>query len=98
MPPYGTVTNLRHTKVAGQTQCRVAVPVVLHPAPLKDQRANVPVGVCLATNEAGGSRRLSQAARDYAAGAHVLKVQFTGSRNGHSSTFCLCVCRSAKRY
>lgn len=68
MPTYGSATNLRHSKLHGQTQYRLTVPVVLHPASLKEQRQDLPAGVCLATNGAGGSRKLSQAARDYAAG------------------------------
>ena len=66
MPTFGTVTNLPHGKLTGQKQHRFFVPLVLRPVLTKNTRQTFPVGVCLATQ--GGSRKLSQAARDYAAG------------------------------
>ena len=65
MLEYGTVRHL-HGQIPGQAQRRFAVPAALQPVLLTNTRANLPVGVCLATQ--GGSRKLSQAARDYAAG------------------------------
>ena len=65
MLEYGTVRNL-HGQIPGQAQHRFAVPAALQPVLLTKTRPNLPVGVCLATQ--GGSRKLSQAARDYAAG------------------------------
>ncbi|KAL3143345.1 hypothetical protein ABBQ38_002180 [Trebouxia sp. C0009 RCD-2024] len=65
MLEYGTVTSL-HGKISCQAQRRFAVPAALQPAVLRNPRPNCPAGVCLATQ--GGSRKLSQAARDYAAG------------------------------
>lgn len=69
MPTFGPVTNLRHGKLPGQTQRRFIVPVVLNPVLPKNTRQKHSAGVCLATQ--GGSRKLSQAARDYAAGIHA---------------------------
>lgn len=60
------VTSVGHEKVRGQPQRTVTVPSVLRPLLLKNPRRKFPVGLCLATQ--GGSRKLSQAARDYAAG------------------------------
>ncbi len=69
MPLHGTAAILCHSKLASPSQCRVIVPIVLHPASFRDSRQDAPVGVCLATSGAGNSRKLSQAARDYAAGS-----------------------------
>ena len=71
MPLHGTAANLCHSKLASPSQCRVTVPIVLHPASFRDSRQDAAVGVCLATSGAGNSRKLSQAARDYAAGSSV---------------------------
>ncbi|KAA6424063.1 MAG: ATP-dependent protease Clp ATPase subunit [Trebouxia sp. A1-2] len=68
MPLHGKAANLCHSKLASPPQSRVTVPIVLHPALFRDSRQDAPVGVCLATSGAGNSRKLSQAARDYAAG------------------------------
>lgn len=73
MPAYGMVTSVRHGKFRGQLQRTVTVPTVLRPLLLKNPRRKFPVGLCLATQ--GGSRKLSQAARDYAAGIHMLHEQ-----------------------
>lgn len=67
------VTSVGHEKVRGQPQRTVTVPSVLRPLLLKNPRRKFPVGLCLATQ--GGSRKLSQAARDYAAGIDVLHKQ-----------------------
>lgn len=72
MPTYGMVTNLRHGTLPCQIQERLTVPVVLRPVLLKNTRQNFRVGLCLATQ--GGSRKLSQAARDYAAGTYMQHV------------------------
>ena len=71
MPTYGSVTHLHPGKLSGQAQHRVAAPIVSKPAVIKTTRQEVPSGVCLATNGPGGSRKLSQAARDYAAGENL---------------------------
>lgn len=68
MLEYGTVTNL-HGKIPGQAQRRFAVPAALQAIVLRNPRPYSPAGVCLATQ--GGSRKLSQAARDYAAGLYI---------------------------
>ena len=68
MPLYGTDSSLGHNKLAGLSHCRLITPVVLHPASFREPRQDVPAGMCLATSGGGSSRKLSQAARDYAAG------------------------------
>lgn len=73
MPLYGTDSSLGLNKLAGLSHCRVITPVVLHPASFREPRQDVPAGVCLATSGGGSSRKLSQAARDYAAGMLLLQ-------------------------